>query len=247
METGEERELYLSSKVRLDNRPAIIRWSPDGRSFLLRGRDREERHELYHLVDTQTGEVTSLVPPGRGQTVEDAIWSPDGQDVFYLRRASTRGPNAVIVVRNLQTGDERELYGPASMGGLAISPDGRLLAFGSLWVPGTGTPAINVIATEGGEPQELLRVSQLEDMVPSGMNIRPTSLAWTPDGRYVIFKKARYGQLWRIAREGGEPEELGEMNGFGVAVHPDGSRIAFASLVAPRTDELWVMENFRLS
>ena len=57
IETGEQRE--LESKV---TSYAVLhpRWSPDGSSFLIVGRDEKGRHGTYQ-VDAQTGEVTAII------------------------------------------------------------------------------------------------------------------------------------------------------------------------------------------
>jgi Tol biopolymer transport system component len=99
-----------------------------------------------------------------------------------------------------------------------------------------------------GEPHELLRLE-----VPERFH-RPARLAWTPDGRYILFGKGKCStdqplyadeplELWRVPAEGGEPQKLLAMDGLRhISIHPDGQRIVFTGGKA--VSEVWVMENF---
>ncbi len=229
-----------------------MRWSPDGRSILLVGWDSvgpDNRQGVYQL-DVETGDVTPIVQsvPGSGSGyIGQAVWSPDGKVIFYTRRH--RRQSVQIVVRNLETGQESELHGAAGLTtigpGLAISPDGRYLAFTSSW-SGTGAKSVSVIPTAGGEPRELHSVQGPE-------RINEKVVAWTPDGRYVVFGKQTQTKddtqgsttrFWRVPAAGGEPEALGLAieDPLDLRFHPDGRRVAFTSRVD--IDEIWVMENF---
>src|SRR6185503_16199739 len=105
------RSLYLNiqevgtGKLR-EVQPALSyfqmpRWSPDGRSFLVRGRDLEGRSGIYR-VDAQTGAVELLIEGGEARF---PVWSADGRKIFYLQKG-TSGP---IVERDLASGVEREV------------------------------------------------------------------------------------------------------------------------------------------
>ena len=76
-------------------------------------------------------------------------------------------------------------------------------------------------------------------------------LAWTPDGREVLFGRGRSTsleeqtiELWRISAEDGEPEklELAAEDPHSLRFHPDGRRIVFAAGLDKA--EVWVLENF---
>ncbi len=214
-------------------------WAPDGRSILVAGKDKKGRQGVYQ-IDVQTGAVTPVVIPDDG-LIYQAVWSPEGEQIFYVLRG--RGSDRILV-RHLKTGQESELFRQFPVHNLALSPDGGQLAFSSK-DPGTDTVTLNVIPTSGGIPRELVRVK--EDIPFRG------SIVWTPDGGYVIFAKTKRApsatveeveELWRVPAEGGEPQKLGlAMKRLGyLSVHPDGRRIAFtAGLGIP---EVWVMENF---
>ena len=232
METGEEREILLEGIVW---EPLHLHWSPDGRSIFF------TRNSILNLIDVQTGDVT---PIARG-AVLDSAWSPDGKTIFYIRKDVEAPYSYSIVADDLETGREQELYrGEVRWESLAISPDGRQLAFSS-------RHALKVMPAAGGEPHELLRLKAPEIL---SWYTAPAP-AWTPDGRYILFGKWKYSpdqpllyadeptELWRILAGGGEPQKLLELEGLSsISVHPDGRRIAFTG--GRRISEVWVMENF---
>ncbi|MDA2925049.1 tetratricopeptide repeat protein [Acidobacteria bacterium AH-259-L09] len=231
IETGEEREL----SPRLNSFEP--RWSPDGR-FLLVGGVERGRFDLCRIIDAQTGDVVGMVQGDPGQSLRGASWSPDGKSIFYLLRHGTKKGTSILV-RDLETGQEKELYrvtSPERIFDLVPSADGRHLAF---LPPNKTSTALKLLPTMGGEPRELLRAQKEE---------RIGSLAWTPDGRYLLFGKSHPTEkkvvLWRIPAEGGEPQKLGlAMEGLvHLRVHPDGRQIAFTARQFKQ--EVWVMENF---
>jgi len=260
--TGEEHQLRLDIR-RVHAFP--LHWSPDGRFLLAQGRSLELSGygvQAFYRIDAHTGEITPIVirnlglPSNDPEVIRDGmewpVWSSDGKAIIY-RRSDTANDEQSLVVRDLETGRERELYRgnplfaeeneqstipaqPTEMnhGGyfgasnLAVSPDGQQLAF--IWSTLTSRALKVIPITAGDEPLELLRVQLPERL------FQP---AWMPDGRHVLFGKDRSeGQdprleLWLISTEGGEPQYLGlEMEGlllYGLSIHPDGQRIAFTA------------------
>ena len=253
LETGEDRELSLAD-VRLPSRygAAELSWSPDGDVILFRGYAQRNRQGVYQ-ISPETGELTLVVPPRAGFRIQGPLSSADGRRVFYALNPDTPAGGGRISVRDLATGTETELYreeedanaivGPE----LAMSPDGRHLAFGAAWFPGTGAAVLKVIPAAGGEPRELLRFASPGGPVDrNGMNFRPSFLAWTPDGRHLLFIKGddEKTELWRVAVDSGEAAKLVETEGWGTPqLHPDGRQMAFTT-VLEANEELWVIENF---
>ena len=209
---------------------------------------------LYR-VEVQTGNITPLVLGSancdRRCALESPLWSPDGRVMIFKRMATES-----IVTRDLETGEEKEIYHPVpparvsrSTSDLAISPDGQRLAF--VQVGGdsgakdeeAGITMLNVVPTAGGEPRELLRAHAPEVIsVP----------AWMPDSRQIVYARSVVGEkrqftLWRVAASGGEPHSLGlTMEGlqpYGLSVHPDGRRMAFTA-GKPHQSEIWVLKYF---
>jgi Tol biopolymer transport system component/beta-lactamase regulating signal transducer with metallopeptidase domain len=222
VEGGQTRELSL--QLERIWRPS---WSPDKRSLVAVGNDREGRFGGFQ-IDAQSGAVTFIPVTGnRG----GPLWARDGKSIFYA------GPSA-IKVRDLATGRERDLH--RVTGGLyklALSSDGRQLAFATSDKQWQGV-ALHILPTAGGEPRELLRVKKDPYDI--------ATIAWTSDGHHLLYgvKEATETELWRIPAAGGEPQRLGlAMEGLrDLSVHPDGHRIAFTGGSAK--SEIWVLENF---
>ncbi len=242
VETGEEREIPLTVG-RFVTRP---RWSPDGGSFLVEGSHKKD--EGLYRVDAQTGDITRIVrgEPGTSN-ISRWAWSPDGKAIFFLR-IDRSSKVQTIVRREFETGKEQIIDSSAMMPlirDLALSPDGRQLAL----IRNDSKPgmSITVMPVRGGEPHEILRVKEPEFI---GGGFWREGLAWTPDGRYLLFGKVRRDvegqtvELWRVPVEGGEPQRLGIAmdNVRDVRVHPDGRRISFTA--GKIGAEVWVMENF---
>jgi Tol biopolymer transport system component len=116
------------------------------------------------------------------------------------------------------------------------SPDGKSLAFLE-----AADRTLKVMPLEGGQPRVVYPYTE-------GW---ATSVAWSPDGKYLFFTKMPKGEgktgrieLWRIPSNGGEPVKFPVVaDGMeNLRIHPDGKRIAFNTFVFHQ--ETWVMENF---
>ncbi len=244
-----ERRLRLKM-TRFGSHAFEPHWSPDGGFLLAQGRDRkgpQGRQGLYR-INAQSGEVVLAVPRGReeGGLLEWPVWRPDGKVIFTRWK---RWPGRTIVIRDLESGREEELYEvapPVGIARLAVSPDGQRLAFVQ-WDSKTGMAALVVMPLSGREAREIVKLPPQELTYSQPL----FALAWTPDSRHIIYAPTMAGQnskfeLWRISAEGGEPQSLGvTMKGlpYGINVHPDGHRIAFTAGTPPRA-EVWALENF---
>ncbi len=251
VETGKERRLRVNklSAVHMFQ----PHWSPDGHFLLAQGWDRDYAGPGTHSrgvyrIDSETGEVTSLVQT-ETCCIEWPVWFSERQVI--LTRWNTEGPrkDRSIVRRDLQTGQEKELYratSPARISHLAASPDDQHVAF--LWYDrGAGKAALKIVSASGAEARDLVEFSALADYwMPL------FALAWTPDSRHIIYAPSTAGdkpkfELWRISVGGGEPQNLGltmeALLPYGLSVHPDGRRIAFTAGTPPR-GEVWVLKDF---
>jgi Tol biopolymer transport system component len=232
LETGKERE--FTTKFR---RLAGPRWSPDGQSIYLAAWDYQGMG--IYRVNAQNGEFIPIVRTEPPASLHRHEVSPDGNIFIYERQDNPKEPFRILS-RNLTTGEEKQLYaGDRTM--FSISPDGRWLAF----INQDKKKVLRVMPASGGEPKELLRFEEKRSYFGS--------IGWTADGKYILFPRmhpakdgARFA-LWRIAAEGGEPQELNlVMAPFqDLSAHPDGQHLAFDSPgVTQKSTEVWVMENF---
>ena len=240
LKTGEERD--LSPKLEYVWGP--VRWSPDGRSILVSGKDRQIRHGLFQ-VDAQTSEVTPILWWGK-HGISDPAWFPDGKRLLYSSRHDESGTTTdVILIRDLDTGRETELFRStpdSRIDDIALSPDGRQVAL-TLLEKVTRSSVLKVLPVAGGDTSELVRAKEPETIVGD-------SLSWSSDSRYIVFGRKRATnqesktELLTISPRGGEPHALGlGMDSVrSVSFHPDGHHIAFAAGMVK--SEVWVMENF---
>ncbi|MGI9065086.1 MAG: tetratricopeptide repeat protein, partial [Pyrinomonadaceae bacterium] len=241
MDTGKEREHSLSMR---NFNP--LGWSPDGKSILVNGRDKDDRQGI-HMINPETGEVTLLIAsPGAGVNIQWATWSSDFKQVYYLAPDANDRKIIRLLAHELKSGRENEIYRvvmPVSISALSASPDGKWLAL--RWIDGSSkVAAVKVLPAAGGEPREVLR-SQENENFPGNSYI-----LWTPDGRYLLYTKGgtkpddQKFDLWRVPVEGGPPKktELSMNNLRFMRLHPDGRHIAFTA--GEFKGEVWVMENF---
>ncbi len=141
VKSGEVREL----------RPALqamyrLRWFPDGRSLSVTDHGSNAGPNLFR-VDAGTGEVTLV-----HRNVAEGAFSPDGRTVYYWRFDETDKQHPILA-RDLETGREKQLYRRGRVRSLALSPDGRQLAF--LAREGSGPPVLKVLPAAGGDSREL--------------------------------------------------------------------------------------------
>ena len=235
LQDGRDREVPLRMASIWGN----PRWSPDGRFLAAAGRNEKGRAGVYR-IDSETGEITTIVSFGPDERSVWADWSRDGKAVFYTVHHDITRARRIMRV-NLDNGGEQQIYedsfGESSGQDGAVSPDGRWVAIRY------DRTALSIVPTEGGEARELFRGSKGE---------RVAGIAWTPDSHHVIFAAGSFPKrkLWRAPLSGGEAQPVGvEMNWLahnGMSVHPDGRRIAFHATDGPNrySNEIWVMENF---
>jgi Tol biopolymer transport system component/DNA-binding winged helix-turn-helix (wHTH) protein len=247
---GTEESLRLTKQASsIDFNPV---WSPDGRYIAfcriqkgetgiyvmpaLGGTERRVRRTLWEEQDS----YEAFWAAGR------LSWSPDGKSLAFSDRASPDEPAFSIFLLSLDSLEVRKLSSPLrskrnlnrasssdgqtlafvslrSRGDFnpAFSPDGQTLAFARI---SHGVQSIYTVPVSGGEEQRLI----------SGGTYN-WGLAWTPDGRDIVFAKAGWlaenGWLWKISLRGGEPERL-QFGQGGVQPVIRGNRLVYVRQVA---------------
>lgn len=236
LETGEEKT--LSTNI---HKIQKHRWSPDCSSILFRGEDEKYNAGIYQ-IDIQTGTVTTLVPKySDSRSLQVIQWSGDGKS-FYMTRGFKSTKTLQIVIREIESGTEKELYRafyPKNPNHILYSPDGK-------WLSLIEGKELKIMPVEGGESRVLYKCKQ------EGENLG--EFRWSPDGKYIFSvldqPKQNKISIWRIPIEGGEIQKVLEMSKSShenirqLSLHPDGQHIAFQSTSPFGNTEVWVMENF---
>jgi Tol biopolymer transport system component len=213
---------------------AFPRLSPDRRTILTNGTDRNGRRGL-HLIDTATGEAR-LFMPGAGAALD---WSADGRAFYYVPSGRRS-----IVARGVESGVEREVIavptGCQNSMGVRISPD-RTLAGCTARIDAE-TTTFMVTPMAGGAPRAVLRVADGEAL--------SNFWSWLPDSRgALLVRTGKRGSnaLWHVPLEG-TPRRLEidvskwtEDGHF--HVQPGGRHLAFLGNAGEPGAEIWALEN----
>jgi eukaryotic-like serine/threonine-protein kinase len=165
--------------------------SPDGR-YLVFTSDRVMGVPHIWRMDADGRNLKQLTN-GNGELIPKV--TPDGQSVIYSEL------NEKVLSRvSIDGGEVSQITDKLQSGGLAISADGKLIAFRHQPDP-NGPPKIGIVSVDGGPVLKVLDVP-----ATLALNV----LAWTPDSRAVIFLDSRGGisNLWSQSIDGGEPTKL---------------------------------------
>ena len=223
---GTEDTIRLTKQATIDFNPV---WSPDGR-YIAFCRIVKGGPGIY--VIPAMGGVERRIRETHWQ--EDDFyqvfwyfgrlsWSPDGKLLAYSDPGDSNQPSSIFLL-SLDSSEVRRLTSPRDSVGdynPVFSPDGRTLAFNR---GSQGVTAIYTVPVSGGEEKHLI----------SGVQFG-WGLAWTADGRDIVFAKAGWladaGWLWKIPRGGGEPERL-QFGQEGVEPSIQGNRLVYARQTA---------------
>jgi Tol biopolymer transport system component len=194
-------------------------WSPDGRQIaFVRSRPGGSTIQLVSPLGGSDRKLGDFLTPSPGVSPS---WSPDGRWLAAARARpwGTKAPDSRygsdgLYLVPVQGGDPRPILLPQAAGepfNPRFSPDGRHLAYQSC----VGLSCL----------VDLVELSA--DFVPKGPPRRLTrrpiflsgGLAWTRDGKSLLFVEQGVHRLWRAAIEGTEPPTPIELAGLG-AMHP---------------------------
>jgi Tol biopolymer transport system component len=166
------------------------RWSRDGRwiAFMTEQPDARGTHgRLFVIpVDQETGKTQPAQPvplDGVAGSAEHAEWMPDGEHLVVSTAGPTRSERAIYVVsRDGGREPPRRIHQFTSeqrYSGVAVSPDGSLVAFVA---PATdGVFQLFTVPISGGAERQITR-----DPVDK------TQPAWSPDGKWIAFTRWEY-------------------------------------------------------
>jgi RNA polymerase sigma factor (sigma-70 family) len=183
-----------------------LRFSPDGR-YLVGGAVR-----ATCVWETATGEERHRLPEGGGGVAVRGFL-PDGK---ALVTSSCEKDHKVVRLWDLQTGKEAGCCAPPAgwSGALAVSRDGRLLAFGC----DKGT----IVLCDRATMEQVRRLGPVE-----APEIEVISLAFAPDGkRLAAALSGKTIHLWDVTTGVAVPQPPGHQDEVRhVAVTPDGRSV----------------------
>ncbi|MCU1242755.1 MAG: hypothetical protein JWO71_3481 [Candidatus Acidoferrum typicum] len=218
--TGEA--LRVTKGASIDFNPV---WSPDGR-YIAFGRILKGETGIYIIPALGGAERRVRKTLWEEQEFYEVFWclgrlswSPDGKLLAFSDHASRNEHASSIFLLSLDSLEVRRLTSPlfsSSDFSPAFSPDGQTIAFNR---SSQEVQSIYTVPASGGEEQRLFW----------GVTYN-WGLAWTPDGRDIVFAKAGWvgdaGWLWKISLRGGEPERL-QFGQEGVEPSIRGNRLVY--------------------
>jgi eukaryotic-like serine/threonine-protein kinase len=231
---GAGAPLRLTTDPAEDISPA---WSPDGRYLAFLRRSATENG--IFIVPALGGDERRLgtTEPSLSRQAWSQCrlsWSPDGRFLAVVDHTSPEDRYSIFLLSVEDGGKQRLTSSPESSADYspAFSPDGKTLAF--IRSSGLTSEDIYLISTHG-ETLQRLTVDQR----------RILSLAWTADGREIVFSSNRGGgfSLWRVAASGGTPERVAVtgQNAFSPAISRQGNRLVYN--VSFLDSNIWRIDN----
>lgn len=210
-------------------------WSPDGTTVLFvraQGTTRVQPGDIFGVF--LDGDLWALdVASGREERLATSAfnpaWSPDGSRIAV--DASWAGPRRIWVLdrlghnpRQVTTDKSEEVAHVAP----SWSPDGKKIVFQTIERTKQDIRVVDLASEE---------VRSITDDLPN--DVRPV---WSPSGKFIYFSSDRGGgwNVWRAPNDGDGPLQqitTGAGQDVDVALSPDGTRLAFATL--RQNADLW--------
>jgi serine/threonine-protein kinase len=126
---------------------------------------------------------------------------------------------------------------PANWGNPAFAPDGRRLAM-------TITAAGDLLTRFVDDSTNIWVYEPARDALAQVTRGGGNVAVWTPDGRHLVFRSARDGELglfWQRADGTGEAQRLTRGNHVPGSWHPDGKQLAFVSMELGRPSSISIL------
>lgn len=196
-------------------------WSPDSQRIAFLRFSKGDR-AIFIGSSLGAGSERKLLTLAHGCRADRLCWSPDGKFIATPDLNSKQEPASIFLI-SPESGEKRALTSaPAQSDGdddPSFSPDSQTVAFVRWYTANTSD--LYLVSVMGGEPKRLT----FDSMLISG-------LAWTPEGREIVFSSNRGGTpcLWRISAYGGTPERLavGADNAGRLSISRSGHRLAYS-------------------
>ena len=175
----------LTHTVTAESEPA---WSADSMKVVYRteaGTGEGSGHSLV-MYDFATGKEVALTQAGN----EDASpqWAPDGKSIAYLR--NDKELHVVTVpAKDVASADRVVATGALPRSAVTWSPDSQWIAF--TLDDKRSFRNVSVVQASGGESHPVSFLANGETA---------SRIAWSPDGRYLLFDTAQRSEQVQIAR-----------------------------------------------
>jgi Tol biopolymer transport system component len=189
------------------------------------------------VVAALGGVAQPLFPKALDDSVGGLAWSPDRTHIAFVRTGG-------IYLRNMDTGEERQLTDAIEPYSPAWSPDGAHIAFvsgnrqgmfASYFFGNSAPSSIQVASVATGDVTTLLPADASH-----------SSPVWTRDGNYMFVVSGRGGgrDVFRLPMEGGaasgDPERVTTgLEADAISLSADGRRMVYARRAT--TSNLWWM------
>ncbi len=238
-----DKDIQLTPKVTPNGQPL---WCADSKSLLLDAMDENGRRGFYR-IELEGGTIEKLF---ESKTRKMSVLLSRSTDTLFFISNDQEKNLSTIVMGNLRSMTERQVCRLETKNngyfGLALSPDESSLAT-VIWGEDNEPLRLVKISVKDGAQTELLKVP------PAGAALAVRNLAWTPDGRNILFVRNPGGppvgqrmELCVIPSKGGEAHRVGVRARTipSIDIHPDGRLIALT--LGEYKAQLWVIQNVLL-
>ena len=212
------------------------RWSPNSRSIVFDGQDRDGRQAIY-VVEAEGGRTRLLTTPGNVPS-----WSRDGNWIYFgsnragpvdIWRIPAAGGDAIRIT------DNGGNVAVESCNNALESPDGKTLYYRKLIV-GSGVLFARPVA--GGPERQVL-----DSMPPNILQYFPVEdgiyYVARPDQKLPLAFELRFLNLATAKHE--TLSRFGARSGTGLTVSPDRKTILYSGTRPSAGDDLMLIRNFR--